>query len=623
MKIGRNAPCPCGSGKKYKKCCLKLDRANPRLAIETPIRQTARRADAWQADILPVPVAFDEEPQARPAAVMVTADGFVLFTELLSRPSAEVEDIAAELHRGIFEAGAQVSSFPPAIEVRESEVAAALARRIRDAGSPIPVRVALLEGVETAMASLNQAMGGREEAIVPTSPTTWAGWGHPGDWIAEVFRAAAAYYRAGPWRHFDDFPPVIAETAAGEVWYLSILGSGGIERGLAFHSDPEDLESVLDGDLSMPVGQILSLTFDSGRDLRRAMRREIAKAGWEVAAADAYPVLFAIGTPAGGLRRTVAGDLVAILSAVAAWAKAIDADRRVLDQRPWRDPGTGVELDVQGELFEPPVVTLEAGCAEGPGARPEGALEWRREEIRGPRPVDEELLGRFTAELESEGLSTKTVNVHTDNAALFLDYLTNWAGVPVAAVHELDLRSFLFDWYPRKVGASKTEAGRLFVSVRRFFRFLERDSGIFCHWVPKLLEDKPSFMARWEASPGGFFWDEDVVDWQHDHFANLDAQVLSPSHEIPGVLVWGGMQGITEAMLHDELKRHWLLWREEVILSGLTQSDEVRAVLDQRAVKWATTPHARYGDSTPARAIEDERDESRRRYEAERDADEP
>ena len=24
VKIGRNAPCPCGSGKKYKKCCLPL-----------------------------------------------------------------------------------------------------------------------------------------------------------------------------------------------------------------------------------------------------------------------------------------------------------------------------------------------------------------------------------------------------------------------------------------------------------------------------------------------------------------------------------------------------------------------------------------------------------------------
>ena len=26
-KIGRNAPCPCGSGKKYKKCCLKKEQA--------------------------------------------------------------------------------------------------------------------------------------------------------------------------------------------------------------------------------------------------------------------------------------------------------------------------------------------------------------------------------------------------------------------------------------------------------------------------------------------------------------------------------------------------------------------------------------------------------------------
>jgi len=25
MKLGRNDPCPCGSGKKYKKCCLMRD----------------------------------------------------------------------------------------------------------------------------------------------------------------------------------------------------------------------------------------------------------------------------------------------------------------------------------------------------------------------------------------------------------------------------------------------------------------------------------------------------------------------------------------------------------------------------------------------------------------------
>lgn len=29
MKIGRNAPCPCGSGKKYKNCCLDKKSATP------------------------------------------------------------------------------------------------------------------------------------------------------------------------------------------------------------------------------------------------------------------------------------------------------------------------------------------------------------------------------------------------------------------------------------------------------------------------------------------------------------------------------------------------------------------------------------------------------------------
>jgi len=26
VKVGRNEPCPCGSGKKYKRCCLPLDK---------------------------------------------------------------------------------------------------------------------------------------------------------------------------------------------------------------------------------------------------------------------------------------------------------------------------------------------------------------------------------------------------------------------------------------------------------------------------------------------------------------------------------------------------------------------------------------------------------------------
>ena len=32
MKVGRNDPCPCGSGKKYKRCCLPLDEEREAMA---------------------------------------------------------------------------------------------------------------------------------------------------------------------------------------------------------------------------------------------------------------------------------------------------------------------------------------------------------------------------------------------------------------------------------------------------------------------------------------------------------------------------------------------------------------------------------------------------------------
>ena len=35
-KTGRNQPCPCGSGKKYKHCCLERDRASPLEASRHP-----------------------------------------------------------------------------------------------------------------------------------------------------------------------------------------------------------------------------------------------------------------------------------------------------------------------------------------------------------------------------------------------------------------------------------------------------------------------------------------------------------------------------------------------------------------------------------------------------------
>ena len=47
MKIGRNDPCHCGSGKKYKRCCLQADRMQARV-------QPAVRAESSLEDELDV-----------------------------------------------------------------------------------------------------------------------------------------------------------------------------------------------------------------------------------------------------------------------------------------------------------------------------------------------------------------------------------------------------------------------------------------------------------------------------------------------------------------------------------------------------------------------------------------
>lgn len=40
-KLSRNAPCPCGSGEKYKHCCYRKDNASPQSGPEYPIGTVA------------------------------------------------------------------------------------------------------------------------------------------------------------------------------------------------------------------------------------------------------------------------------------------------------------------------------------------------------------------------------------------------------------------------------------------------------------------------------------------------------------------------------------------------------------------------------------------------------
>ena len=42
MKVGRNDPCPCGSGKKYKKCCIPVYKPQ---SLEEIVHETIESAE--------------------------------------------------------------------------------------------------------------------------------------------------------------------------------------------------------------------------------------------------------------------------------------------------------------------------------------------------------------------------------------------------------------------------------------------------------------------------------------------------------------------------------------------------------------------------------------------------
>jgi len=111
-KIGRNAPCPCGSGRKYKKCCYEKDqqllrdaspyegitmtqlRAMPNLANDTEIIKKMRAYELKKLD--PVQLNEDQLYQAynRAAHFGMRQFGYDLLLELKGRPNRQ--DFALE-----------------------------------------------------------------------------------------------------------------------------------------------------------------------------------------------------------------------------------------------------------------------------------------------------------------------------------------------------------------------------------------------------------------------------------------------------------------------------------------------------------------------------------------------
>lgn len=631
MKIGRNDPCPCGSGKKYKHCCQEKDLAEEEELALGELASEAFQAllasgieeVSWQVALVPLGIQVEDDRNARPAVLLVAMGPVPLHVDLVSDPPAEPAEVAALLAQGIRSAADQAGGLPSRIEVRDPEIARLLtealaAPEVALAASPS------LDALDQLAQGLMQAVAGGPPPGF-TSPDTWAAWELPREQVAALFRAAAAFYRAAPWRFLNNLQLLHATLPGGSSWTACVLGNGGEEFGLALYAEIEDFIRQVEAEhpaeafvgLQAPV---LSLTFDRRGDLPRPMQREVAAAGWEVAGTDAYPVLVALNSPE-GVGEAEAQELTGLLRAIPRFVErhqAILAGEEAADlPLDWRDPESGIELRYAGHLvptsglWELPQ-ELAPALPEGPRARPEAALE-TPDDPEELREAGLEIVERFASHLRKEGLKDETVDRHASNSEIFVDFLASYQGIRLAAVTEWDLRIFLYDWYPRKVVDSRTRARSVPTSLRRFFSYLAAEEEIRFPWAEAILRAKDSFEARLEEFPGGFWWDEEVQEWQQELYTDLDARVMLHDPALAAGETWGPTMGIEEATLDRELGRRWLLWRDEVIRSGVRDPQAVRAVLIRRQREWEKAPHPELKGRTPLQTIKEERRKEKRR----------
>ncbi|HUG37601.1 MAG TPA: hypothetical protein VML54_11655, partial [Candidatus Limnocylindrales bacterium] len=177
----------------------------------------------------------------------------------------------------------------------------------------------------------------------------------------------------------------------------------------------------------------------------------------------------------------------------------------------------------------------------------------------------------------------------------------------VRAVHEYDLRFFLFDAFHRNVIVNETQVRAMPVSLERFFEFLAAEEGLVCPWADAVLGDREAYEERRRSYPGRLPRSDDAMDWRAEHDEELYARMLLPSCSLGDDEAWGETMGRTEMLLQCELLRRWLLWRDEEIRSGRTQPRKLLGVLEARQRAWESSPHPSLGGKSPLQAIRAER----------------
>jgi hypothetical protein len=286
MKTGRNDPCPCGSGRKYKQCCQPADAAREAGAdfqsTQRFVLETARREGTWEADVVPLVASLADGSHHRPASVLITAGELVLRGELKDRLSGEPDALAEVIERELVLAARDVGTFPELLRVRYSELREPLQARL--APRAIAVEVAETLASEEAARGLIEHMTGEVHWPPVSLADTWAAWRLPAVAIRDLFAAAADFWRRAPWKFMDNEQAPEATFASGRSWTVGVMGGAGLQLGLSLYSDPDDIYAIAateDSKKAMAAvrGRVISLTFDPVSDLPTEMTLEARASG--------------------------------------------------------------------------------------------------------------------------------------------------------------------------------------------------------------------------------------------------------------------------------------------------------------------------------------------------------
>jgi hypothetical protein len=616
----RNDPCPCGSGKKYKACCLERDRVADRtLRIvggaapapgEEPWNPAVREAEVWEADVVPLQAGFSDDPGVVPALSIVGAATYIVHGVVLSRRPVGPAARAAAVAEAVLGAARAVGVLPPMLRVRDAELAAALAPELAPRG--IAVVTGPMPQLDEAIAgSLEHMAEGGTAAFVHT-PERWAETEAAPAEIAEFHAAAAAFHRARPWEEVGDDEALELHFPDGRMFMAAVLGGAGIDYGLALYSDPRDLVALMehDGDALAQVramqGWSMSASYEPRSRLGRAMQREVAEAGWEVAGADAYPMIFGVRIPGHRVTAEHVRVMTRALAAVLLELCGPEAGAGLAD------PDVVVVVGTDpGSPWEPLEEAHPIG-AEGPLASPSAALglPWRMDarEYRRLRDEEMERAARFAAWLEGRVASKAARRRHARNAKVWCGYLAGVV-VPAGAATEYDLRIYLYDWFRRKEKVAADVERALPESLLLFFGWLWTEEGIEYPWFAAVIAEFVIF-AETLADAGAAL---DVHDLGPELWDDLDARVMLHDRDLPGTEDgWPGLMSVEVATARQELQRRWLVWYDEAVRAGTTGLDELREALVARQREWEQVRRPELGGRTPMQAVlDDERDAPR------------